>query len=544
MEYYMAFIKAQKIIRDDSGRVISGSAAIVDAVYVSTGTKSHSRQQVREKLGRVLYLSDDKKEGVFQSPTRGLVEYNASSDSFTAVSKDDPRINAEEFFPVPEVHTVFGDTYLLLQFLEKCGLLSVLRSVFPKDEAYERILCHILHGILKDGSCISCDNFIQKSFASYVFDDVPIASLHSDTRFFALLGDDKAKMSFFKAFVSYMQSRDTSFGKGCYVDSTPLPNDIDDNPFNALCCHGVSSSEVMTRLILVLDEASGLPVWYDIIPGNVLDINTIMVVVNDVADSLGIEIDSLVLDAGYVSRELVEAFHIGTDKTIIGRMPARKGYPYKTLYWEVKDLINRGKYAFVRKHHAYFGFRKEIELFGHKEYAYIYVDQYNALKRFSDYLSDHEEEYTQLKIKDKDWLTVKYGYFVLVSNRDLTPKELLSEYFGRTDIEVVFKTSKEYLDLLPLSKWTDQTVRGKILHDIINTIAFLMLRKSLTHSGRSTSEIFGKCQALMCCKNSKDLVTIETPSKQVKEYYSALNITVPAHVDLDRFSHSIMKSKM
>ena len=310
----MAFIKAQKIIRDDSGRVISGSAAIVDAVYVSTGTKSHSKQQVREKLGRVLYLSDDKKEGIFQSPTRGLVEYNASSDSFSIVDRNDPRINTEELFPEPEVHTVFGDAYLLLRFLEKCGLLSVLRNVFPKDEAYERTLCHVLHGILKDGSRISCDNFIQKSFASYVFDKIPVGSLHSDTRFFSLLGDDKVKMSFFQTFVSYMQDRNPSFGKGCYVDSTPLPNDIDDNPFNALCCHGVSSSEIMTRLVLVLDEASGLPVWYDIIPGNVLDINTVMIVVNDVADSLGIEIESLVLDAGYVSKDLVEAFHIGTDK--------------------------------------------------------------------------------------------------------------------------------------------------------------------------------------------------------------------------------------
>ena len=86
-------------------------------------------------------------------------------------------------------------------------------------------------------------------------------------------------MTFFRTFVSFMQKKDADFGHGCYVDSTPLPNDIDDNPFNALCCHGVGSSEVMTRLILVLDEKSGLPVWYDIIPGNVLDINTVMTVV-------------------------------------------------------------------------------------------------------------------------------------------------------------------------------------------------------------------------------------------------------------------------
>ena len=529
----MAFIKAQKVIRDENGTITSGSAAIVDTVYVSTGSKNHSRHTVREKLGRVLYLSDDKKSGVFMSPTRGLVEYNAVTDSFESVSRDDTRIKELGVFPDSEIHTVFGDTFWLLKFLEKCGLLAVLRAVFPKDEAYERVLCHVLHGILKDGSRISCDNFLRKSFASYILKDVPVASLHSDTRFFTMMGEDSLKVSYFRTFIATMQKQDPSFGKGCYVDSTPLPNDIDNNPFNALCCHGVSSSEIMTRLVLVLDEKSGLPVWYDIIPGNVLDINTVMTIVNDVAGTLGIEIDSLVLDAGYVSKELIGAFHIGTEKTIIGRMPARKGYPYKTLYWEVKDLIGKGKYAFVRKHHAYFGIKKKITLFENPIYAYIYVDQYNALKRFSDYLVEHEDEFDELKVRDKDWYTVKYGYFVLVSNIDATPKELLSEYFCRTEIEVVVKTAKEYLDLLPLSKWTDATVRGKILHDIIDTTAVLLLRKSMRQSGLSTSEIIGRCQSLMCCRKKDGTITVETPSKQVKEYYGLLGLSVPAHVKED-----------
>ena len=35
----MASIKAQKIRYDESGRIISGSAAIIDTIYVSTGQK-------------------------------------------------------------------------------------------------------------------------------------------------------------------------------------------------------------------------------------------------------------------------------------------------------------------------------------------------------------------------------------------------------------------------------------------------------------------------------------------------------------------------
>ena len=531
----MSFIKTQKVVRNEDGTIHSGSASIVDTEYIKTGSKNHSCQHIRERLGKVLYLNPDGKSGVFLSPTRGLVAYDACSDIFEDVSPSDPRLSKQNFYAEPEIHTVFGDVYLLILVLEKSGLLSVLRTVFPKDEAYERVLCHVLHGVLRDGSRISCENFIQKSAASYFFPDIPISTLRTDSRFFSLMGNDDVKVTFFKTFIQTMQKDNPNFGKGCYVDSTPLPNDIEDNPFNALCCHGVSSSEVMMRLILVLDELTGLPVWYDIIPGNILDINTITNTLSDVADTLHIEIESLVLDAGYISKELIEAIHIGSVKSFIGRMPARKGYPYKTLYWESKELIGKGKYAFSRKHHVYFGIKRQISLFGNQEFAYVYVDQYNALKRFSDYLSEHEEEFQELKTKDKDWLTVKFGYFILVSNLDKEPKDLLDDYFGRTDIETMFKTSKEYLELLPLSKWTDETVRGKILHDVINTIVLLKLRHYLANTGLSTSEIFGKTQALMCSRSGSGYITVETPTKKVKEYYNSIGLSIPSHLDEHEF---------
>ena len=539
----MAFIRTQKLIRSDNGSIKSGSAEIIDVQYVKNA-RFHSKQVVCERLGRIVFLSEDKKDGIFLSPTRGLVEYNALTDAFSDVDRDDVRITGLDLFPDPEIHTVFGDTYLLFMFLKNSGLIDVLRTVFPKDSNYERLLCHILHGILRDGARISCDDFIAKSFASYVLTDIPQQSLRSDTEFFTIMGDDHTRLSFFRTFIAAMRKTDPEFGKGCYVDSSPLPNEIDDNPFNALSCHGIASSSDQIRLILVLDEQSGLPVWYDIIPGNVLDINTIMNVVADVAESLDIQIDSLVLDAGYVSQKLIHAVHIGSEKTMIGRMPARKGYPYKTLYWQVRSMIGKGKYQFVRKKHIYFGKRIEIEVFGEKEYAYVYVDQNNALQKLRDYRITHEEEYQAMKDRDQDWYTVKFGYFVLLSNREETPEQLLTEYFERTEIETVFKTSKEYLGLLPLSKWTDTTVRGKILHDIIDTIILLKLREKILPSGVSVSELIGKTQSLMCFLSRNRKVTVETPSKQVKQYYNLFKVNIPAHLELNEFKTDVVGLKM
>lgn len=93
--------------------------------------------------------------------------------------------------------------------------------------------------------------------------------------------------------------------------------------------------------------------------------------------------------------------------------------------------------------------------------------------------------------------------------------------------------------MLPLSKWTDTTIRGKILHDTIDTIVLLTLRRQMKESGISISEIFGRAQSLMCSRKQNGIVTVETPNKQVKDYYKLLGITIPAHVNLKTFSKSM-----
>ena len=90
---------------------------------------------VREKLGKVFYLSDDRKRVYFWL-TRGLAAYDSVSDTFESVDREDLRIRSRELFPEAEIHIVFWDSYLLIHFLGKCGLIRILRTVFTKDEAH------------------------------------------------------------------------------------------------------------------------------------------------------------------------------------------------------------------------------------------------------------------------------------------------------------------------------------------------------------------------------------------------------------------------
>lgn len=539
----MSFIRTQFLVRDESGKIIKGSASVCESVYKHTGGKSHSVQRQVERLGKVIWLSDDGKRGIFLSGTRGLVEYDSAGNLFTEVDSSDPRLSGRGLFVPPAVHTVFGDSYLLLRFMEDMGFPSILSDMFPSETDRQRFLCHSLHSILKEGARISCDLFVQKSVLSYLADSVPQASLRTDTAFFTAMGDDGVKLRFFKSYIKSMRLAHPGFGRGCYVDSTPLPNDVQDNPFNALCSHGVGHVAVQTRLVLILDEGTGLPVWYTLIPGNVLDVNTVRQVTADISDTLDIEVGSLVLDAGYVTRLLIEEYHIGAQKAMTARMPAKKGFPYRELYHDVKDKIGNGKYSFVRNSHKYFGHKKKVSLFGKQVWAYVYVDKLNAVLNSTKWMTAHPQEYERMTMAEKTWTEVSFGYFGLISNLDKTPAGLLDDYFGRTDIETVIKTGKEYVNLLPLCKWNVTTIAGKILLDIIDLIIYLQLRKKMAGTDIAITEMLGNAQSLMCHRTKSGDISIETPNKQLKDIAKKLDTKIPAFLKIEQLRQTALGCK-
>lgn len=540
----MPYIKAQKIVRDNSGMILSGSAAIIDSEYVSD-SKYHSKKHVREKLGKVLYLSDDKKTGIFLSPTRGMIEYCSKTDTFREIDHTDIRLKGDSNFPEPKVHSIFGDVYLLLEFMEKTGLTGVLWSVFTNKSLFEKVMVHTLHHVLAVGSRISCDDFLTSSFASYLFNDVPLSALHSDSSFYEQMGDDDLRIRFFRSFIDLMKHSDgyiedyKDFGKGCYVDSTPLPNEIQSLMSNACCSHGTEGNSLQTRMYLVLDDKTDLPVWYGLTPGNVLDLSTINTIVSDTFISVGIEIDSMVLDAGYITRDFLSRYSGEDEKTFIGKSPQKRGFEFKTRYHEVKSLIPNAKYEIFRNGKSYFACKKKTVLFGNPIWSYIYVDQKNALDWHVDYVLNHQDEFNAMTDKDKNWNRVKHGFFILLSNIDTDCSEILNRYIERVDIEQVFKSSKDYGSLLPVCKWDKRRVDGKIFSDVITTIVILLLRKKLNKGKYSLPQFVGKPRSLMCFKNDRGQVMVEVPNKQVKELYKLFDIQIPSVLDLQKYMRRI-----
>ena len=537
----MAFIRVQNKVLGDGGRIVSGSAQVVESYY-DPKAGNRNRQRVLMRLGRPISLDAGGRSGVFLSEEWGLFRFDVASMARSDVPESDPAWGLVGGAAKPRVSTVFGDAYLLSSFLEDSGLIGCLREAFPAESDLKRAVAHLLHGLLSDGSRISLDDFLAKSFAS-AFLALP-SFLGSDSAFMKRLGSEEAKEAFFRAFVGSMRGRDPSFGRCCYVDSTPVPNEITELLVNGFSSHGLSGVMSGVRVAMVLDGPSGFPVWYDVIPGNAVDVSTLRSLSERAESVLGVEIEDYALDAGYVSEGLVERMRGDGAKMVTARMPFREGYPYKAVYEAVRGRLSKGDDFFVREGHKMFGRRVAIELFGGRADAYAYVDFDNADIAYKRRYSEDPKGYDALPSAGKSWELVRGGFFVLLSNKGLGAKKTLDDYFERTGIEAYFKAGKGPGSLPPLCKKTDEAARGKILSSTIATIAVTMVRKKLAESGQavSPSRVYGKCQSLMC-RLSKDgkKALVEYPTKQAKAAFKVMGDEVPGEVRIAEFSDLILK---
>ncbi len=542
----MPTIKKQNIRYDSDFNIISGTAAVIETVY-DPHRIGHSRKITRESLGKAIWIDSSGREGIFLSSTRGLVRYNADLDCFYSVPADDPHIaSRKDLLPEPEVHTVLGDSFLLLSFMKSTGMLGILHSVFPKNAEYERCLCHILHTVLRNGAHKSCDDFIQQSYVSWLFDDVVIGTLESDSAYFSKMGDDSIRVSFFRQFVQCMRKKNPKFGSACYVDSTPLPNDIQTMVTNAFASHGTAASVCQTRMVLVLDEETNLPVWFSLIPGNVLDLQTLKKMDSDVLETLDVHIDSYVLDAGYLTKSVLSEFNNETKpytdeagnehrRLLLAKMPARQGFPFHELYKVCLPYFHHVKYQFDRAGHTYFAAGMEIKVFDYPINAYVYLDFDNALNGIRRFRDERPDEYQNMSIEEKEWSSYRSGFFILLSNKKEKPEKILDEYFIRADIETYFKTLKDFTQLLPLNKWTLETINGKILNDIISSIAYTSLREMINKKNKAMTKLISKTQALMCTHKHDGNILVDPPSKQVREMYKDVGISVPSYIHTEKY---------
>ena len=544
----MASIKTQKLVYSDEERGLcsSGTASIIGTKYSREAKSGHCEHWVIEALGKVIQYDAENHNGVFLSRTRGLISYDLATDRFDEVDINDPRLAGTDIEPYLITQTDFGDVYFALCAIARSGLFGVLREAFSVNRDFERVLCHTIHSVVSNSERIQCGDFVQHSCLSYICKETFIKTLNHDSAYFWKMGEHEVKVLFFRNYIAFMRKKFPGFGRACYVDSTPLPNDVKNNPFNYFSDHGTGGQANQTRLVLIVDIETGKPIWFTFICGNILDLQTIEKVQKELKINLELTVEGLTLDAGYAYKDLFEAYNIDNvdvlddagnvirQKDLIIRMPDKNGYPLGDLYQSVKKILYDMQYGFTRGKHTYFGMRFErYDICGCHEYCYVYLDRERALELTRKYMREQPEEWAGLTPEQKNWKAIENAFFVLVSCRCRTPEETLDLYFGRMDIEALFKTLKEYIHILPIKKWTKQAVKGKVMNDMIALLFEQECRAAIAPLAEDLPKWFSTLTAIETTLTKEELLTIDTPPRQIREAYESLDIPLAGHISID-----------
>ena len=311
------FIRVQNLKRDHNGVVLSGSASVYENIYDPTAKGGHCRQKSVLSLGKVLWINEERSNGIFDSKERGIVEYDLRTNSFSEVQPDDERL-ASMKLPLPErTHTIFGDVYLFFSLVDRSAIFDSIRSTFSEERTLERVLVHVMYGCIRNHSGAKCGQFLTSSMASYLFTHYSASALDCDSEYFEYMGDENVKKRYFLTLLQEMRKKHPDFGRACYVDLMPLPTEAEGFPYKVLCSYGTDGQVLQARLALVFDIETGVPVWFEVLGSHLPDHQNFADVQKKVKTTLGIDIDTAALDAGYACRELFEMYHC--DNSEIGR---------------------------------------------------------------------------------------------------------------------------------------------------------------------------------------------------------------------------------
>lgn len=384
-------------------------------------------------LGKVI----DREAGIYKSRERGVFTFDVSTGTFGEVPEDFafPTVQKRK-----RVSVDFGDSFFLNQFLWQSGMMDVVDQIGygNPDTLHAMLLFYTLSGLAN----VDAIHWYEGNVVQFLY---PKANMTSQriSDFLAAIGTPEKQMAFQKAYIKYVMTH-YSKDKNILIDSSGLPNGIH-MPATRINVHnGKVSNEV--RLIFVVQRSTGLPLYYRAVPGNIVDVTTLERIFLHL-DSMGVDIDSCIMDAGYNSGDNMDLFYDGNHTCKIDFITRLKSGDknFQTMVSEELGSLDQ-KENFVKYEDRYVFIKKRQIMVGSKNNnpAWMYLgldcgrlsdEQHKLLKRAAKDNLTKDEVYDAMQSE---------GLFGVISGREYSCDEILPAYYQRQAAEQIFDFAKNY----------------------------------------------------------------------------------------------------
>ena len=217
------------------------------------------------------------------------------------------------------------------EYIRESGLQKAVDAIgYRNPDTLKALLAFY---ILTSYANCHAEEWWELSYARYLYPKAQMASQRISEAL-ADIGSEDAKRSFFRDYIKFLErfDSDTASGgieDGILIDSSGLPNAVR-FPLTAVSNHnGVISQEV--RLIYVVQQRTGMPLFFRYVAGNVIDVSTMTRTVAELKAN-GVNTKFAILDAGYYTEAnadaLIDAGLSFMARIIVLQIHSRVGHVY------------------------------------------------------------------------------------------------------------------------------------------------------------------------------------------------------------------------
>lgn len=480
-------------------------------------------------LGRVL----DKERGIFKSRERGVFSYDVKTNTFASVPADyeEPKKQRKTKYPVrPNLIVSFGDVFLLDEYLKKSGLVRAIDAIgYRNNDTLHALLAYYILSPL--ANCHAQD-WWELTYAKFLYPKAQMASQRISEAL-ADIGSEDAKRHFFSEYYKFLEkdtahknaSHPQGIDDGILIDSSGLPNAIR-CPLTAVNNHnGVVSEEI--RLIYVVQQRTGLPLFFRYVAGNVIDVSTLTRTIAELKAN-GVNTKFAILDAGYYTGVNADVL-LDAGVSFITRMKSNFKIYKQVVRNNLPALESRENLVRYNKRLVYV---KCVPcMIGEKENrpAYAYLCKDLAMKHeLEKHLVERAED---LDMADGDIFDAmqNQGIFILISSRKISKDNLLPLYYTRDQVEKIFELCKQDGKILPLNVGTENTFRGHLMMTFLSAVVLKMMSDKLKKTTLTTETMFMNLHEQHAIIYDNEFLTTE-PVKKMNEAYKAFKVQCPVTI--------------
>lgn len=398
----------------------------------------------------------------------------------------------------------YGNIFLLEEISKSIGLYQVLKECYP--DIYRKILANSFYEIIGESKNylfhhFQDEHYFGKEKTMYSSD---VSELH-----LTLGNNEQSKYEFTKKWIEKINPQN-----GIYYDITSLSSYSTKNEFVEWGYNRDKENLPQINLGMVCCQKTGLPFFYTVFPGSIIDVKTIKnfikyLKIYKLRDIL------LIFDKGFFSTsnicELIESdrnlslivplpFSLKLSKELILKNPDIKKSQNMFQYNE-EILFHKAVPVSIKEHdftaHVFFNEKAEVDgrhLFYSKILSYeekINKNKFNDRNAFETYVNDeisenyktyfcyNTSEKTVVRNREKinEYLS-KLGFFIIISTKEnLSREDVLSFYRNKDRVEKIFDNTKNELNTNRLHSHSKETAEGRLFVKFIATILYQQITK-------------------------------------------------------------------